>query len=322
MLSEKVNQKNNRITMDEATQAECRTLIRLALEEDLGSSDLSQQRDCTTEALIPEGVPASAKFVSRQQGVVCGVEVCRLVLETMAQRDLKLSVTLEDGQLVEPGSVIAELQGNATDILIVERTCLNFLGRLSGISTLTRTFLEKTTGNDVQLLDTRKTTPGWRRLEKYAVHCGGGVNHRMGLYDAILIKDNHLAMLRSLRGQASIEEAVQKARAWIGDHASQLPQREKTILQIEVDRKEQLEAALPLNPDIVLLDNMTPAQLADCVQLRNQVAPNVLLEASGGINLETVADYARSGVERLSIGALTHSAVNFDIGLDWRIEAV
>ena len=194
--------------------------------------------------------------------------------------------------------------------------------RLSGISTLTRSFTDKIAGTNAQVLDTRKTTPGYRRLEKYAVECGGGTNHRMGLYDAVMIKDNHLAFYKAWNDQSqnAIAEGIELARAWIADNQSNLPNGIDTVLQLEVDTLEQFERALPHRPDIILLDNMSNKQLAAAVQKRDESAPEILLEASGGVNLDTIAGIAQTGVDRISIGALTHSAINFDIGLDWTIE--
>ena len=192
--------------------------------------------------------------------------------------------------------------------------------RLSGISSLTHRFAQLVRGTKAKILDTRKTTPGWRRLEKYAVACGGGANHRMGLYDAVMIKDNHLAMYGSHidNHELSITDAIQMAREWVNENHSKLPHGKQTIVQIEVDTLDQFEIALKASPDIVLLDNMSIEQLSQAVKMRDTDNASVLLEASGGVNLDTVKSIAETGVERISIGALTHSAVNFDIGLDWR----
>ncbi len=306
---------------DGATAIECRRLIELAFNEDLGSIDHNKQRDITSCAVIPERVRGSARFVSRRNGVVCGIPVCQWILK-IANRDLSLNVHRDDGNRVEPGQSIATISGNARDILLVERICLNFMGRLSGIASLTSQFVEQVAGTAAQILDTRKTTPGWRNLEKYAVLCGGGTNHRMGLFDAILIKDNHLAMMDNLTNErfGEVSQAIAAARNWIARNKSSLPNGADTIVEIEVDRLDQFEKALSGNPDIILLDNMACSQLAAAVQLRNKQRSAVLLEASGGVNLETVRDIALTGVDRISIGALTHSAVNFDIGLDWELD--
>ena len=297
-------------------------LIRASLTEDTGSPDLKMGVDCTTDAVVPQDATAAAAFVSRQSGIVCGVEVARIVAAEFAPR-VELTQAIADGEAVEPKQTIATLSGPAHDILTIERTCLNFMCRLSGIATLAQTFVARVDGTKAQVLDTRKTTPGWRRLEKYAVACGGGTNHRMGLYDAVMLKDNHLAFYRSQVSDESdvIPSALAQARKWIMENASRLPNGEDTILQLEVDSIEQFEVAIAdssaTRPDIVLLDNMTTDQLSTAVKIRDQRSPQVLLEASGGVNLDTIAGIAQTGVDRISVGALTHSALNFDIGLDW-----
>ena len=296
-------------------------LAEMALTEDIGSCDLEVAMDCTTLAVVPDDVMASATFVSREKGVISGVAVSDVIIKEFAG-DLDLESHVHDGAAVEPGQPIATLTGEARKILMMERTCLNFMCRLSGIATLASEFVNLTQGTKAKILDTRKTTPGWRRVEKYAVQCGGGHNHRMGLYDAIMIKDNHIAMYGNHidNHQLSVSEAVEMAKRWIAENANRLPEGKKTIVQIEVDTLEQLKIALPAGPDIVLLDNMNVDQLAQAVAIRNEIAASVLLEASGGVNLETVGAISRTGVERISIGALTHSASNFDIGLDWILD--
>ena len=313
--------KSQRHSMDADTAADCAKLIEMALAEDIGAANLKDGRDCTTDSIVPGSVTASAGFVSRATGVVCGVEVAKLVIDRHAE-NLKLNCHLNDGDPVEPGQTIAEISGPAAEILVLERTCLNFMCRLSGISSFASQYAKEIEGTNACVLDTRKTTPGWRRLEKYAVACGGGKNHRMGLYDAVMIKDNHLAFRRSQAENKSltIPDAITVVRNWIDEHASSLPNGPETVLQLEVDTIDQLEIALGTSVDIVLLDNMTNEQLKSAVALRNERAPRVLLEASGGVNLTTIAGIAATGVERISVGALTHSATNFDIGLDWTID--
>ena len=297
-------------------------LIEAALKEDTGAADLDSGVDCTTDSIVPKEAMASAAFVSRQSGIVCGVEVAKLVAANFAP-NVELIESIADGQLIAPKQTIATLSGPAHDILTVERTCLNFMCRLSGISTLTHEFVHRVQGTEAKVLDTRKTLPGWRRLEKYAVACGGGTNHRMGLYDAVMLKDNHLAFYRTQvdTKEDSIPKALQQARNWIFENAAKLPNGRDTILQLEVDTIDQLrisiESKVSTKPDIVLLDNMTIDQLSESVSIRDEFAPGVLLEASGGVNLETISGIARTGVDRISVGALTHSAGNFDIGLDW-----
>jgi nicotinate-nucleotide pyrophosphorylase (carboxylating) len=302
---------------DEATRADCVVLIDQALAEDLNGTV-----DCTSWSVVPEKVTGSAKFVSRADGVACGLQICELVLERAAQK-LDLECHLNDGDPVKKGDALATIRGAARKILLVERTCLNFMCRLSGISSLTSQFVQQALGTRAKVYDTRKTMPGWRRLEKYAVKCGGGENHRMGLYDAVMIKDNHLAMFSRVVDHAenTIPVAVGKARHWITENAENLPNGKKTVLQIEVDTLEQYRIALTCDPDIVLLDNMSTDQLCEAVEIRKEAGkPNILLEASGGVNLKTIGAIAKTGVERISVGALTHSARNFDIGLDWTLD--
>jgi nicotinate-nucleotide pyrophosphorylase (carboxylating) len=203
--------------------------------------------------------------------------------------------------------------------LTAERLVLNLLGRLSGIATLTRKYVDAVAGTQSRIYDTRKTTPGWRRLEKYAVRCGGGCNHRTGLFDAVLIKDNHLAVGKEATDSTARytpAEAVARARRFIEEQAPE-PAQGPMIVEVEVDTLEQLDEVLAAGPDLVLLDNMTPAQLREAVRHRDARNPTVELEASGGVRLETVRQIAQSGVDRISVGALTHAAVWLDFGLDW-----
>ncbi len=203
------------------------------------------------------------------------------------------------------------------DLLTSERLLLNFVGRLSGVATWTRQFVRQVAGTRCRIYDTRKTTPGWRRLEKYAVRCGGGHNHRTGLFDAVLIKDNHLAHVvdagqRSLTPASAVARARQRLREMLPNDA------EAMIVEVEVDTLEQLQQVLPQQPDIVLLDNMSLDELREAVARRDATGPATELEASGGVTLETVASIARTGVERISVGALTHSALSLDVALDWQ----
>lgn len=302
---------------DAPTRSDCIALIDQALAEDLNGTV-----DCTSWSVVPEEVTGAARFVSREDGVACGLEICALVLERAAQK-LELECHLSDGDSVKRGESLATIRGAAREILLVERTCLNFMCRLSGISSLTARFVKEIEGTAAKVYDTRKTTPGWRRLEKYAVQCGGGENHRMGLYDAVMIKDNHLAMFSRVVDHAenTIPVALENARQWIKQHANELPHGEETVLQIEVDTLEQYRIALACQPSIILLDNMNNEQLSEAVAIRDEKSlGNVLLEASGGVNLDTIGAIAKTGVERISVGALTHSAMNFDIGLDWHLD--
>ena len=271
-----------------------RDLIKRALAEDLQGGE-----DITSVATVSGSEKVVADFVSRKSGVVAGIDMARAVLEEVGLTDI--AVLVRDGASVKAGEVLMTVRGDTRAILLAERTALNFLGHLSGIATLTRTWVDAISGTQCEIRDTRKTTPGMRLLEKYAVRMGGGTNHRMSLSDAALIKDNHIA------AAGGVAEAFSKVRA-------KFPASE---IEIEVDTLDQLREVLHLQPDLVLLDNMSPAQCAEAVSL---VAGATKLEASGGISLENAKAYAVTGVNFLAIGALTHSAPVFDIGLDLRAE--
>ncbi len=301
------------IQWDALLEDECRRLVRAAVFE-----DLDRGQDWTTVALTPMEATGRAAVVARQAGVIAGIPAAKIVIDEMDRR-IRFEPLVADGQAVEPGSVIAKLQGPARSLLTVERTLLNFIGRLSGIATLTREFVETIRGTKARLYDTRKTTPGWRRLEKYSVRQGGGHNHRTGLFDAILIKDNHVALGAALAGPAqhSPAELVRRARQFLeGNFPVGDPLREM-IVEVEVDSLAQLEEVLLEGPDLVLLDNMGPDALRRAVALRDAKAPSVQLEASGGITLATIGTVAASGVERISAGALTHAAVSMNVAMDW-----
>lgn len=285
----------------------CFQLITLALREDLdGKGDL------TSEAILSDDLQGQAVFVARARGVVAGLPAASYVLGRVADLRAQSGTStffdpvLKDGEFVAAGSQLATVKGPMRLLLTMERTALNFLQRLSGVATQTRRFVDAVAGLPVKILDTRKTTPGWRLLEKYAVRCGGGHNHRIGLYDGILIKDNHLAPIGS--GPDAITKAIRAAREKVGHIVP---------VEVEVDTLDQFDAALAAKPDIVLLDNMTLDQMREAVCRRNAVAPDVLLEASGGVNLDTVRGIAETGVDRISVGALTHSATALDIALDY-----
>jgi nicotinate-nucleotide pyrophosphorylase (carboxylating) len=285
-------------------------LVRLAIRE-----DLDRGADLTTLALVPPGIEGAAVILPRVSGIAAGIDLIEAILQEL---DSKITWTqhVGDGERFVPQQPIATLSGDTRDLLTCERTILNFLGRLCGIATLTNRYVRKVEGTNARVYDTRKTTPGWRRLEKYAVRCGGGRNHRLGLFDGILIKDNHLACRTSQDGKLlDPATAVQLAKAFIASGAYRFEQ--PPMIEIEVDRISQLESALRALPDIVLLDNMECDQLKECVSLRNRDAPSVELEASGGVNLDTIGNIALTGVDRISVGALTHSAINLDLGLDW-----
>jgi len=305
------------LTWNEQLIDDCRQLVRLAVRE-----DLDRGWDWTTVSLVPGAGRGGAVLVARQPGVICGLRAAELALREM-HADVTWRACVEDGTSVEPGTALARLQGSARDLLTCERIALNFVGRLSGISTLTRHYVDAIRGTAASVYDTRKTAPGWRRLEKYAVHGGGGRNHRTGLFDAILIKDNHLAFgVDSTSGtEFGPADAVRRVREFLTQAAADQPGLADLIVEIEVDSLEQLAAVLPAGPDIVLLDNMTPEQLRAAVTMRWNEAPEVQLEASGGVNLATIRAIAETGVERISVGALTHSAVALDVGLDWEFPA-
>ena len=281
-----------------------RQLVRLAVAEDLGG-----QQDWTTATLVPADAPGWVDVAARKAGVAAGLPVLQLVIDELAL-PVELECLVEDGSPLAAGQVLASLRGPAVAILSAERILLNFLGRLSGIATLTRTYVDAVAGSAAQVYDTRKTTPGWRLLEKYAVRCGGGQNHRLGLHRAVMIKDNHVALAQ--------QEGLTLPQA-IGRVRQQLDERGVTLeaIEVEVDTLEQLGQVLPARPDIVLLDNMSVEQLSAAVALRNEQAPGVVLEASGGVSLATIGTIATTGVDRISVGALTHSAASLDIGLDW-----
>jgi nicotinate-nucleotide pyrophosphorylase (carboxylating) len=296
------------LTRDELAAADA--LIGLALAEDLGD-----RGDITSEATIPaDALRQTAWIVARAEGVLAGLPVVERLADRMGLRarvqgggESFFRPLRHDGTALDPpAAAVAMLGGSTRTILAFERTALNFLQHMSGVATLTARFVSAVSGTKAAILDTRKTLPGWRLLDKYAVRCGGGANHRVGLYDAILIKDNHLAHFVH-RGDP-IAAAIAAARA----HAPP-----GTTVEIEVDTLDQLDKALACGPDIILVDNFDLDRLREAVRRRDAVAPLIRLEASGGVNLETVRAIAETGVDRISVGALTHSAPALDIGLDF-----
>ena len=270
-------------------------VVRMALAEDLGRGG-----DITAQACIPEGARMRAVFAARKPGVLAGIGCVRLSLLAMDPA-ATIRSRLRDGDAFEAGTVLVEVEADARAFLAAERTALNLLGRLCGIATLTRAYVETVAGTDARIADTRKTTPGLRALEKHAVVCGGGVNHRFGLDDAILIKDNHVAVC------GGVAEAIRRARAAAGHLVK---------VEIEVDGLDQLDEALAERPDVVMLDNFTPDMLREAVARVRDRPGRPVLEASGGVNLQTVRGIAEAGVDVISVGALTHSAASLDIGLD------
>jgi nicotinate-nucleotide pyrophosphorylase (carboxylating) len=273
-----------------------RDAIRRALQEDLRYGP-----DITTLATVPAGAVAAASMVPREPGVIAGVEVALLVLnEVLGAGGYRVLDRVEDGARLQPGESLLTVQAETRGLLTAERTALNLICHLSGIATATAAWVDAVHGTRAKVRDTRKTLPGLRVLQKYAVRVGGGVNHRLGLGDAALIKDNHVA------AAGSVVEALRAVR----DAAPDLP------CEVEVDSLEQLDAVLAEKPELILLDNFPVWQTQTAVQRRDARAPAVLLESSGGLSLENAATYAATGVDYLAVGALTHSVRALDIGLD------
>lgn len=268
-------------------------LIRAFLREDIGRGDL------TSEAIFTDDQIGMARLVARESCVVAGAEAVAAEVFRVQNPQITPSRAVADGSRVNPGTVLLAVQGPVADLLKAERLALNLLQRLAGIATLTARFVERVQGYPVRITDTRKTTPGLRVLEKYAVRVGGGANHRFNLTDGVLIKDNHIAAC------GSISEAVARVRRVV-PHTIRV--------EVETDTLEQVRESLACGVDIIMLDNMAPAMMAEAVRM---VAGRALVEASGGVNLESVAAIAATGVDIISVGALTHSAPACDIGMDW-----
>jgi len=268
--------------------------IRLWLKEDVGSGDV------TTGVTIPAGHQSKGIIHAKESGVIAGMPVAQLVFEVVDPM-LAFTPLVQDGQRVEKGTVLAEVEGSTHSILTGERLALNLLQRLSGIATRTRSFVDALQGLPVRLVDTRKTTPGHRMLEKYAVRTGGGANHRFGLYDAVMIKDNHI------KGAGGIAQAVSRARKNIPHTMT---------IEVEAESLEQVEEALQAGADIIMLDNMAPDLMKEAVRRIKAKAPHVKTEASGNVHLQTVREIAESGVDVISVGRLTYSFENLDISLD------
>ena len=287
-----------------------RQLIRLGIRE-----DLRHEHDWTTLAVIPADATGKASVVARDTGVIAGLKTIDVILDETNVAG-SCSIQCADGQTVTSGQAIVVIKASARELLTIERLILNFIGRLSGIATLTAQYVSRVEGR-CRVYDTRKTTPGWRRLEKYAVRCGGGMNHRIGLHDAIMIKDNHLAISNSASVDLTMRQAIEMAR----NTAASIERDQAVIVEVEVDTLEQLTDVIPAEPDIVLLDNMTVEELQQAVAMIRDTNSGIELEASGGVTLETIGEISQSGVDRISVGALTHSAVNFDVGLDWSFRA-
>ena len=274
-----------------------RTIIELALAEDLGQGDI------TTDNLVPLESRSKARLIAKGDGVICGVDLAREVFKTLDPKVLFFKL-VSDGQKVKAGEVVAEISGSTRCLLSGERVAINLLSFLSGIATQTRLYVEEIKPYKADILDTRKTTPLLRQLERYAVRTAGGVNHRFNLNDMVMIKDNHRV---ACEGKAMVE-VIDK-----------LKETTKTKIVVEVDDFKQLKEILHSKADIILLDNMTPKQIAQAVELRDQAKSHVLLEASGGITLKNVKQYAASGVDRISVGALTHSRQVLDISMEFML---
>ncbi len=297
----------NRFGFGLLEERNARLLIELALAEDLDALG-----DLTSMATIPAEGRGVAVFVARAPGVLCGTPILDRLADRFGLEPWPDGARVDypsghaDGAILRPGDRVARVRGPMRALLTLERTALNFLQRLSGVASQTARYVAAAAGHRAVVLDTRKTTPGWRALEKYAVRAGGGANHRIGLYDGVLIKDNHLAWLEA--GGDPIGRAVAAGRALAPAG---------TPVEVEVDGLAQLDRALACRPDIVLIDNFPTADMVEAVRRRDAAAPGVLLEASGGVNLETIAAIARTGVDRISVGALTHSAPALDLALDF-----
>ena len=283
--------------MEPLSRDEIRMAVQASLAEDVGSGDV------TSLSTVPANLHAAAAMTAREPIVVAGLEFAMEAFRQLS-REIDVIEQCADGASIPPGTSLLNVRGEARAILTAERVALNFIQRLSGIATLTRKFVDAVAGTRAQILDTRKTTPGWRHFEKYAVVCGGGRNHRFGLYDMVLIKDNHLAALRTEKPNA-IAAAVQRAR-------NAYPSLQ---VEVEADNLEQVQQALDASADMILLDNMSAEMLRRAVQL---VDGRVKLEASGGVTLSTVRSIAETGVDFISVGAITHSARAMDIGLDFK----
>lgn len=268
--------------------------IKNWLREDVGAGDV------TTSVTIPAGSQSKAVIHAKDNGIIAGITVAELVFQVV-DSDLVFTAMVKDGDAVTRGTILAEVEGSTHSLLTGERLALNLLQRMSGIATRTRTYVDALEGLSTRLVDTRKTTPGHRLLEKYAVRVGGGANHRFGLYDAVMIKDNHI------KGAGGITEAVQRARAVIPHTMT---------IEVETENLEQVREALQAGADIIMLDNMHPDQMREAVALIREQAPHVKVEASGNVSLNTIRGIAESGVDVISVGRLTYSFESLDISLD------
>ena len=279
---------------------EVEKIVKAALKEDVGPKDV------TTSAAAPRGIQIRAHIISKAEGIVSGLPVCESVFSIL-DPDTRFKPQLGEGESVHEGQVIAYVEGDPIHILSGERTALNFLSRLSAISTKTKSFVRKVSPVNVKIMDTRKTTPGLRYLEKYAVRAGGGYNHRYGLWDQVLIKDNHIEIHKMTASDKSLAALVRSVRGKV---------QRNIKIEIEVATLKEFEDALGGKPDIIMLDNMTPTDVKRAVVLRNKTGKNPLLEVSGNINLDNVLTFANYGVDMISIGSLTHSVESIDLSLE------
>ena len=285
-----------------------RDIVQLAIKEDIGDGDI------TSKIFIPDGSETEGVLIAKEAGIVAGLPVAGYVLSQIDE-NLILTSNIEDGSRVKKGTIIGSVKGLTLSLLSAERLVLNFLQRLSGIATATNRFAEKIKGYRTQIMDTRKTAPGWRYLEKYAVRVGGGINHRMGLYDQILIKDNHLKAMGSEKENGTISRLVRKAREQIENGM---------LIEVEVEDLCQIKDVVDAGVDIILFDNMEPSKIREAVDIVKEIEKNqdagtgkaILTEASGNITIENVEEYADAGVDRISVGAITHSARVLDISFD------
>lgn len=297
------------VTADSSLENDLRLLVRLAIAE-----DLSDSVDWTSVCLIGEDRMGGCEIVPRQNGVCAGIATLPWIIDEF-EADLALELLSVDGQPLVPGNPIARLRGNVRDLLTSERTVLNVLCRLCGVATQAKMYVDATEGFKANIYDTRKTTPGWRLLEKYAVACGGARNHRRGLYDGFLIKDNHLQLGGKDGVPMLASAAAKRALSWRGGQVERMTA--PSIVEIEVDSIDQLRDVLPVGPDIILIDNFDLDDIRVAVDLRDALNPAVELEVSGNVKIDTVAAIAATGVDRISSGALTHQATWLDLGLDW-----
>ncbi len=287
---------------------EIKDIVQLAINEDIGTGDI------TSKLFIPESSVSEGVIIAKENGVIAGLPVAGFVISQI-DNDLLFTPNIDDGTRIEKGTKIVSVKGPTKSLLSAERLVLNFLQRLSGIATYTNRFVEKVKGYKTHILDTRKTAPGWRYLEKYAVKTGGGINHRTGLYDQILIKDNHLKIMGFERQNGSIKSLVKKAREQI---------ESEMLIEVEVEDLCQIKEVVDAGVDIILFDNMVPSKIREAVDMVKEIKNAcefetdraILTEASGNITIENVGEYAKTGVDRISIGAITHSARVLDISMD------